>query len=171
MMVKRLLGRLNSSGERVATWLARVGALLLVVLMLLTFSDVVGRAFNHPIVGTVEVTELLMGLIIYLGIGLTTIQRGHIRVDIAVMYLPPRVRVAVEVLTLGVSISFTALLCWQLWLKAADTVVMNDVTQIWALPVWPMAYLMAAGSITLVAGLVLHFFLALHVLVTGEGQS
>ncbi len=171
MIVKRLLGSWNSSGERVATWLARVGAILLFILMVLTFFDVIGRGFNHPIVGTVEVTELMIGLIVYLGIGLTTIQHGHIRVDIVIMYLSPRVRVAIEVLTLGISISFAVLMCWQLWLKSADTVEMNDVTQIWAVPIWPVAYIIAAGSITLVAGLMLQFFHALHAVIMGDGES
>ena len=170
-MAQELIARLSTASERVTVWLARGGAVGLALMMLLTFSDVVGRAFNHPIVGAVEVTELLMGLIIFLGIGLTTFLRAHIRVDIVITYLSPRVQAIIDTLTMAISSFFAVLICWQLWLKAADTVAEGDVTQIWALPVWPVAYVMAACSITLVTGLVLHFLRSLHLVIKGDGVS
>ena len=64
---------------------------MLALMAVLTFIDVIGReAFKAPIPPKVELTELLMGLCVYLGLGLTTITRGHIRVDIVIMYLPVR---------------------------------------------------------------------------------
>ncbi len=76
---------LSGQNGRVTMWLARAGAVGLAIIMLLTFCDVIGRyVFNAPIVGTVEVTELLMGMMVYLGVGMTTHVRGHIRVDIVI---------------------------------------------------------------------------------------
>lgn len=170
-MRQGLIEKLSGTSERVTMWLARGGALALTIMMLLTFFDVIGRAFNHPIVGTVEVTELLMGLLIFLGVGLTTFLRGHIRVDILITYLSPRAQAVLDSVTMAISTVFAALMCWQLWLKAADTVAMGDVTQIWAVPVWPVAYLMAACSITLVTGLALHLFRSLHTAIKGDGVS
>ncbi len=170
-MLAGLIEKLSSTSERVTLWLALAGALALTIMMLLTFFDVIGRAFNHPIVGTVEVTELLMGLLIFLGVGLTTFLRGHIRVDIFITYLSPRARAVLDTVTMAISTFFAALMCWQLWLKAADTVAMGDVTQIWAVPIWPVAYVMAACSIALVTGLALHFFRSLHTAIKGDGVS
>lgn len=170
-MRQGLIEKLSGTSERVTLWLARGGALALTIMMLLTFFDVIGRAFNHPIVGTVEVTELLMGSLIFLGLGWTTFLRGHIRVDIVINYLPPRAKASLEMVTTIICIVFAVLLCWQLWLKAADTVEMGDVTQIWALPFWSVAYVMAICSITLVTGLVLNFFRSLAMAISGEGDA
>lgn len=144
--------------KQASLWLARAGASALALMMILTFFDVIGRYFfNSPLVGTVEVTELLMGMIVYLGIGYTTVFRGHICVDIVITHLPLRIQIFLELITLAISIIFTTLICWQLWIKAADTVATGDVTQLWELPVAPVAYLMAACSITLIAGLLIQF--------------
>ena len=35
-------------------------------MMFLTLADVIGRTFGYPIVGAVEITELIMGMMIYL---------------------------------------------------------------------------------------------------------
>ena len=69
-------GALNG---RVTMWLARAGAGALATIMVLTFCDVIGRyVFNAPIVGTVEVTELLMGMMVYLAVGVDhTCPRSH----------------------------------------------------------------------------------------------
>lgn len=170
-MTEGLAGFLTRWSERVTTWLARAGAAGLAVMMLLTFFDVVGRGFNHPIVGAVEVTELLMGLLIFLGIGYTTFHRGHIRVDVVLTYLPQRVQAVLEVIALAISIVFSVVMCRQLWLKAADTFQVGDLTQIWGIPIWPVAYVMAACSITLITGLVLHFCRALFVVMLDDRST
>ncbi|GIX49277.1 MAG: hypothetical protein KatS3mg131_3488 [Candidatus Tectimicrobiota bacterium] len=153
--------------ERLTLWLARVGAVALAGMMGLTFADVVGRFFfNRPIVGTVEVTELLMGLLIYGGLGYTTVTRGHIRVDLVITRLSPRRQALLDVLTLGLGVTFSLLISWQLWRKALDTAALGDLTQLWRLPVWPVAYAMAACSLTLPLGLLLQWLRALRALGT-----
>lgn len=69
-------------------WLVRAGAAALAIMMLLTFFNVAGRKLlNSPVVGAVEMTELLMGLIVFLGIAHTTHSRGHVTVDIITSHL------------------------------------------------------------------------------------
>ena len=169
-MEDRPSGGFDRWSGRVTTWLARCGAVALTLMMLLTFCDVVGRAFGHPIVFTVEATELAMGLVVYLGIGMTTFMRGHIAVDIVVIRLPPRVRAGVDVVTLAICIVLTVLICWQLWIRAGTTFEKNDLTQIMEWQVWPVAYIMAAASILLVTSLALQFGQALHTLAGGGSR-
>jgi TRAP-type C4-dicarboxylate transport system permease small subunit len=164
-------GGLGARNGRAAMWLARAGAGGLAVIMVLTFCDVIGRyVFDAPIVGTVEVTELLMGMMVYLGVGLTTHARGHIRVDIVIDRLPPRVQGFLDVLTLAASIALVSAMCWHLWLKAGVTVEKNDLTQIWEWPVWPAAYVMAAASLLMVTSLVLQLGQAMRDLARGDNS-
>ncbi len=165
-------GGLSTLNGRVTMWLARAGAVGLAVIMVLTFCDVIGRyVFNAPIVGTVEVTELLMGMMVYLGVGLTTHARGHIRVDIVIDLLPPRVRTFLDILTLAISIVLVSLMCWHLWRKADATVEKNDLTQIWEWPVWPAAYVIAAASLLMVTSMLLQLGQAMRDFARGADAT
>ena len=74
------VGRLNGW---VTLWLARVAAVALALIAVVTFCDVIARkVFNSGFTFTVEMTEMSMALIVFLGVGLVTHQRGHIVVDV-----------------------------------------------------------------------------------------
>lgn len=161
-------GSLSTYSERVTLWLARAGAVGLAGMMFLTLGDVIGRIFGHPIVGTVELTELIMGMMVYLGVGYTTFLRGHIRVDILVTHLRPRVQAVLDLLTVAIGFVFTAAICWRLFLQAQSRVENGDLTSIWELPVWPAAWVMAVASILMVTSLGLHLVLTARAVMTGQ---
>ena len=55
----------------------------LALIAVVTFCDVIARkVFNRGFTFTVEMTEMAMALIVFLGVGLVTHQRGHIVVDV-----------------------------------------------------------------------------------------
>ena len=142
--------------ERVTLWLARTGSVGLAVMMLLTLFDVVGRAFNHPISGSVEVTELIMGIMIYLGVGYTTFLQGHIRVDILIINFKARTQAVLDFITGIVGLFITVLISWQLFIQAHSRMTNNETTQIWEVSLWPWAFIMAFASILMVTSLALH---------------
>jgi len=164
-----LLKRLDVLVGRVTLWLVRAGALVLALMMLMTFFDVIGRYFlNRPIVGTVDMTELYMGLIVYLGIGATTLKRGHISVDLVVARLGLKGRLVSDLFAQCLCALLAALICWRLWIVAHDTQVNTIVTRVWETPVYPVAYAMAAASVLMVAALVLQVAQTLAALAGGR---
>jgi TRAP-type C4-dicarboxylate transport system permease small subunit len=114
------------------------------------------KVFNAGFTFTVEMTEMSMALIVFLGIGLVTHQRGHIVVDVVTLRLPKRARVWLGLVANLLSLGFVLIMVWRLWLQAAFIMSKGDTTPIWNFPLWPIAYVIAAGSIFLVTGLVLH---------------
>jgi len=133
--------------NRAAVALGTVSAACLVLLMLLTFGDVIGRYFfDAPITFTVEVTELLMGLVILLGLGLTTLNEGHIAVDIITRAFPPALRRLQTFFARICVIGFLAVITWQLFEQTI--LVFNDglFTQIMGIPVYPFAAVMTVGA-------------------------
>ncbi|MDA0239938.1 MAG: TRAP transporter small permease [Proteobacteria bacterium] len=170
-MTENATGSLVKLSERATTWLARGGSVGLAAMMFLTLFDVVGRAFDHPIVGTVELTELIMGTMIYLGVGYTTFYRGHIRVDILITALRPRVQAILDFFTIAIGVGFIATITWQLFIKAQSRFTNGDVTSIWELPDWPVAYVMAIGSILMATSLILHLILTARSIATGKPYS
>lgn len=151
-----LTGRLARLNERVTLWLARVGAVVLGLIASVTFCDVIARkVFSTGFTFTVEMTEMAMAMIVFLGVGLVTHQRGHIVVDLVTLRLSERSRVWLGLVTNVLSLGFVLLVVWRLWLQAAFMLSKGDATPIWNIPLWPIAYLVAAGSIFLFTGLAL----------------
>lgn len=147
------IGRWNG---RVTTWLARIAALILAVLCLTTFADVVARYFfNAPFAFTVEATELAMGLIVYLGVGLVTHDNEHVSADVVTLRLPDRLRTLVGLVTNGLALAFLLVMVWRVWLRAAELRAEGDVTQILLVPIWPVAFAMAFGAVFFATGVLL----------------
>ena len=126
------------------TWRARIAALCggaaalcLVAMMLLTVADVVLRATaNAPIRGVYELVELLLAGTFFLALPAVFLRDDHIVVNSIDEWLPravPALKRIAAVLAAG----FLAVMAWQGWIAAADTLVFNDVTADLSIPrIW-----------------------------------
>jgi TRAP-type C4-dicarboxylate transport system permease small subunit len=157
-MTSPSIGTLQNLNERVTLWLARAGCVGLAAMMFLTLFDVIGRAFGHPIAVSVEATELIMGMMIYLGIGYTTFMRGHIRVDILIINMSARTQAVLDFITGCVGLLIAVLISWRLWLQAISRHGNNDLTQIAEVPIWPYAFVMAFACMLMVTSLLFHLY-------------
>ena len=105
-----------------------MAAVFLAAMMMLTVLDVALRAaFNLPIRGTYEVVELLLACTFFLALPAVFLRDEHIVVDVADEVAPravPALRRFAEV----VAIAVLAVMAWQGWKAAAETLVFNDVT-------------------------------------------
>lgn len=73
--------------------LAIVAGIMILFMMVVTTIDVIGRdVFNVPLFGAFEMTEILMGLVIFAGMPLTTAAREHITVNLLENVVSSRVR-------------------------------------------------------------------------------
>lgn len=97
-------------------------------MMLLTVADVLLRAFaNRPIRGMYELVELLLACTFFLALPAVFLRDENIVVDVADEVVPkavPALRRFAEV----VAIAVLAVMAWQGWKAAAETLVFNDVT-------------------------------------------
>lgn len=77
---------------RLRLLLEAAAALLVAGLVLVTSVDVVGRYFlNRPMMGAFEVTQVLLGALVFVALPLTTAKGGHVEVDLLVSIMPARV--------------------------------------------------------------------------------
>jgi TRAP-type C4-dicarboxylate transport system permease small subunit len=97
-------------------------------------------------------TEFAMGLMVYLAVGLTTHANEHISVDVVTLRLSPRMRAVMSLLMNAIAFVFLVLVVWRLWLQAGLLYAKGDVTQVWRVPIWPVAYAMFLGSLFLLTG-------------------
>ncbi len=121
-----------------------VGAVLLFLMMTLTFVDVWGRyIFNSPIPGGFEVTELMMATLIFAGLPLVTQHDEHITVDLIDHFFPKSMLRWRDVLVGVLSTVMVAVLSYRMWLKAMEQVDYGDRTAALYIPVAPVTFFMS----------------------------
>jgi TRAP-type C4-dicarboxylate transport system permease small subunit len=134
--------RLLAAGSRA---LQLVAALLLLVMMVVTFVDVIGRyLFNAPLPGAFELTEVLLALVVFVGLPIVTARREHVTVDLVTGRLPDAARAAFARLATLATGAVLALLAWRLALSARDFSAYGDATVYLGIPLGPVAGVMAA---------------------------
>jgi TRAP-type C4-dicarboxylate transport system permease small subunit len=117
----------------------------MVVLMLLTVVDVFLRYFfNAPITGTTEISRLLMVIIVFPALGWAAIDRAHVRVDLVVSRIPPRVQAILGSITFLFALVTYGIITWQSILEAA---VVNRQTSLLHLPFTPFYWVMSGGFV------------------------
>ncbi len=120
---------------------------LLFAMMALTFADVFGRyLFNSPIPGAFELTEIMMGLLIFAGLPLISADEGHVVVSLLDGVLDRRGKWGQALLRNAVGAVVAAMICVVLWEKATTLAGYGDVTAYLRIPKAPVAYAMSALS-------------------------
>lgn len=90
---------------------------LLFFMMVLGTVDVIGRyLFNKPILGTLEVFEILLPAIVLLGLGYTQEKRGHVTMELLVTYLSPRKKIILNIITNACALFISVLILWRGWI-------------------------------------------------------
>ena len=97
-------------------------------MMLLTVADVLLRAIaNRPIRDMLEIVELLLACTFFLALPASFLRDEHIVVDIVDGWAPRRVALLRRIAGLF-GVVLMALMAWQGWIAARDTLAFNDVT-------------------------------------------
>lgn len=138
---------MDTSLKRISNVLAGFACLVLVLVMMVTFVDVVGRYFfNAPITFAVELIQLGMGLLVLFGLAITTLERGHIAVDIIDTLVPRMVQRLLGAIASFGGALFISLIAWRLWDRGFNFLGDGLATDVLFLPVWPVVMLMALAA-------------------------
>ena len=83
--------------------------------------------------------------------------------------LSDRLRALMGLVTNVLALAFLAVMVWRMGLRAADLLAKGDITDIWHIPIWPVAFAMAFGAVFFISGVLLHMLSALQ-RVTGRSR-
>ena len=124
-----------------------VGLLALVVLALVTVTDVAGRyLFNHPLLGALELSEFMMVFVAFGCFAYTELHNGHVDVDVFVIRFPPRARALCESFAALLSTGLWGVIAWRTATQAQKVRAASEVTSNLLLPVHPFIWVAAVGS-------------------------
>lgn len=134
------MGRLLDAASR---WLKIIGAFCLTGMAVLTCIDVVGRFFNRPVFGAVELVGFMATLTVAAGLPYTHQVRGHIGVEILVRGFSARTQSIIECLTILLSLVLFALVAWQMAEYAQTMARSGEVTMNLGFPEYVIIYAVA----------------------------
>lgn len=147
--------------------LGTVAALGLLAMMFLMFIDVLGRKFlSQPVLGSVEIGELLMLVTIYAAMPLVSDNQEHVHLDLVDNLVPASLQNAQA--RLGEAVCGLLLLggSWITLTRAWRTEESSDATTLLQIPLAPFHY--AVAGLLLVTALV-HLYFAF--LATGKSDE
>jgi TRAP-type transport system small permease protein len=124
--------------------LGAVTALTLFTMMLLTFADVWGRyLLRQPVFGGYEVTEFLMGVLIFSGLPILCAREGHVSIDVFDSLIPKKLRKPHLAVINLISAGVLGAVAWRLYIHSVELSRNHEVTMTLKIPHGPFAMLFA----------------------------
>ena len=138
------------SSDSASPWLKfgdGASSIILFALMGMTCIDVIGRYFfNSPLDGATELTQLMMGLIVFAILPTVCYREEHVSVDLLDLWMPDNwinIRQIILNLLMAIMLIFVA---WRVWISANFMVDYGDATEFLAIPYAPITYFIAGMS-------------------------
>jgi len=144
---------INTTSRHVNT----VAGAAVMAMMFLTCADVVMRLADRPIPGAYEIIGFLGALAVAFALAQTSLEKGHIAVDLLVNLLPPRVQILLDIFGAMMGTAVFGAITWQSALYAVDLRQSGEVSATLGMPVYPFAAGIAAGCALLCLVLVAEF--------------
>ncbi len=117
-------------------------------MMGLTCADIVLRLFRRPILGTYEIVGFLGAMVASFAIAQTTIEHGHVAVQVVVQRFSSRVQEVIYLITHLLSLLLFVLLAWECVRYANDLWASGEVSMTLQLPFFPVLYGIALSAVT-----------------------
>jgi TRAP-type C4-dicarboxylate transport system permease small subunit len=128
----------------------QIGAVLLFVLMVLGVADVIGRyVFNRPIIGSSEISQIIVGTIVFLSLGFTHLKKGHVIVDFFLVRFSSQSKTMASITTISLSLALFSLIAWQALLAAKQYHGAGRLVDIVHIPLAPFLLIVSLGSLVI----------------------
>ena len=125
--------------ERFVGWLTALSSIALAFMVLLTVADVLRSNFAHrPIIGTFDMVEALLVLIVFFGLPQIFFVEGNITVDVIDHVVGKRVVAFLRTIGGVLSFAYLGLLWEHMFAPAFDALQFGDVTSDLGMPVFWM---------------------------------
>lgn len=133
---------------------------LISVIILLVVANVVGRYFfRKPVLGHVELVQLLSVALVFFILAYTEYKGGHIKVDLVVRLLSRRIRAILGAITGILTLAFAVLMCWRgITLATANITPIYTRSEALSIPIAPFMFCLALGSFLFSLELIISFF-------------
>jgi TRAP-type C4-dicarboxylate transport system permease small subunit len=124
--------------------------LTLFAMMMITISDVFLRKFtNTSILGTVELTEFMMVIVVFCSLAQCEVDDGHIRVDLIMNKFNSKIQGYVDSITQILSTILFILMSTSIYHHAVSMKASGEITMDLGIPLYPFIYIAFLGCIVM----------------------
>ena len=120
-------------------------ALVFIVAVIMFLDIIVRLVSDASILGTYEITEMGMTVIIFGALAQTQFLKGHVRVTMLIEKLPPKVERVFEGFFLLATTVVAGFVSHASWVQAGVYLNKKATTGVLRMPYYPFAYIMAIG--------------------------
>ena len=151
MKFQRLLISITGGIDTISRSLGIVACVVLGIMVLLVVFHVLSRfLFNQPLLGIVELIEMMMVIIGFFALVYTAINRGHVRVDLVISRLSKRTRAILSSIGFLLSAGIFAAITYQ---GIINTIYyarhLEQTSTVLSVPLAPFKFIMALGCLLL----------------------
>lgn len=144
--LSQFLSKLQKVASAASLLSGGISALFLLVLLVVTCVDVIGRYFFFsPLTGTIELVRICMAGIIFFSLPLMFLHSEHITVDLFPRPSRTWLAAALTVCTLAISIVILIVLGNRITAYAERAFNDGDVSEFLRIPQWPVVSLIAVS--------------------------
>lgn len=159
--------RIRDKLGKVINAMSYLGMVIAFIIMCITTVDVIIRKVSSlSILGSYELTELGMVIMIFFGIAALQVARGHVRVDMFIEKYPRRAKHVTEGIVTLIETLVLAAMSYCAFLKILDDFRKGLATSVLRIPTWPFCVLMFIGmalfTLTLLLDTICVFIDAAH---------
>lgn len=159
MWLSKTAGYLNKAIKPAVEILHGAGMGVLALMMFLTACDVILRyVFNRPIVGSYDISEYMMAIVVSFGLAYCAFLKGHVRVDIIVSRFPQRVQEVFDCITGLLSVFLFVIITWQSFVYMQLLFSSGLKSTVLLIPRFPFVGLVFIGSAFITLVLIADFF-------------
>ena len=153
--------RVGKSIDKVISYIVRnlsyVGVIVLASMMMLTVIDVFMRfALNLPILGSSEIIEFMMLTLAFLVISYTTLERGHVRVDLVISRFSSRTRVILDIFSYIFCLALYIPMTWRYIPETMENWRMGETSVVLEITAIPFYFVVIVGCGLLCLVLLVH---------------
>jgi TRAP-type C4-dicarboxylate transport system permease small subunit len=136
-----------------------IGQVFLAILMFLGTADVLGRYFfNRPILGTFEISEILLAGVVFFGWAYVLYQDKHIAMEVIYSHLSPYAKKITDVITRFFSLFVFSLMAWRVTATAFHYKEVNRLLPGLLWPAYPFVLFVSLGAVLLCLELIIQIF-------------
>jgi TRAP-type transport system small permease protein len=162
MALGRFAAKYNKVLSPISTYAAYIGATVLGILVLtLIYSILSRRLFAVPLKGTMELTEIGLGLITFFMLAYDSLHGESMVVDIVIDRFPRKSKAIIGVIIHLLSVAMLAVLTWQLLVQGIKLFGYHQTSSILRIPSYPFLYVAAFGTFLLTLVYFKHFLYSL----------
>jgi TRAP-type C4-dicarboxylate transport system permease small subunit len=170
-----MFDRIDRLMRSLAAFLAILGGLVLIAVILATVASVTGRALLWiglgPIRGDFELVELGTGFAVFSFLPWVQINRQHASVEILTMHLGSTANRLIDLVADLLMLTIAVLLTWKHWDGTLDKLAYGETTFIIQYPIWWAYASGLVGAFGFVLVSIWCTILSLRALLTGQDQS